>query len=227
VFTAYHLFYGYAGFVEMDETMRQIVCPEDPAEDWKNAVRFFGEKRLDSKLIKDGMPLIFGHIEVLYRNNDIKGIDIVDRPSSYDILAAYYNENDDILSAFAKGNTINNVFALSDRLKEATDKIRREAEERARAERAAGEDQKTDRAPESAPAQEKADQPVQETVDQPSEKETAHGAQSAESKVDAPAKEQGGSFNFEKKEETPEEKKETFVMLAETCRKLRKDLLET
>ena len=115
VFTAYHLFYGYAGFVEMDETMRQIVCPEDPAEDWKNAVRFFGEKRLDSKLIKDGMPLIFGHIEVLYRNNDIKGIEIVDRPSSYDILAAYYNENDDILSAFAKGNTINNVFALSDR----------------------------------------------------------------------------------------------------------------
>ena len=227
VFTAYHLFYGYAGFVEMDETMRQIVCPEDPAEDWKNAVRFFGEKRLDSKLIKDGMPLIFGHIEVLYRNNDIKGIEIVDRPSSYDILAAYYNENDDILSAFAKGNTINNVFALSDRLKEATDKIRREAEERARAERAAGEEQKTDRAPESAPAQEKADQPVQEKVDQPSEKETAQGAQPAESKADAPAKEQAGSFNFEKKEETPEEKKEKFVKLAETCRKLRKDLLET
>ena len=43
VFTAYHLFYGYASFVEMNETMRQIVCPEDPAEDWKNAVRFFGE----------------------------------------------------------------------------------------------------------------------------------------------------------------------------------------
>ena len=53
--TAYHLYYGYSSFVEMDETMRGIVCPEDPAEDWKNAVRFFGEKRLDTKLIKTGM----------------------------------------------------------------------------------------------------------------------------------------------------------------------------
>ena len=211
--TAYHLYFGYSGFVQMDETMRGIVCPEDPAEDWKNAVRFFGEKRLDTKLIKNGMPLLLRYIEVLWQNGDIKEIEVADLPSSYDILASYYAENDDILAAFKTGNTINDVFALSDRLKESTDKIKEALEAKEREER-----EKTE-----APAA----QAEEAGTDRPSEKEADRGAQPAQPAPDAPKKEQTDSFTFEKKEETPEEKKEKFVKLAETCRKLRMDLLET
>ena len=213
-YTAYHVFYGYACLVEMDETMRQVVCPDDSAEDWKNAVRFFGEKRLDTKLIKTGMPLIFSYIEWLWHNKDIREIEVEDLASSYDILASCYSENDDILAAFAAGNSINDVFALSDRLKEATEPIKKAAEQRAREERAAKQEQE----PVKAPAKEEAKRSGQEGTDQ--------SAQPVPEKVEAPEKEQAGSFSFEKKEETPEEKKEKFVKLAETCRKLRKDLLD-
>lgn len=211
----YHIIYGYARLLNMDESMLHAMFEEKEYHDLEGARLFFKEKNIDSNLVRQGLPYLIPFIEGNEAIDDgmlIEGEG--ESPSTYDILCAVVDGKDPILDAFHSGKQMEDVFSLQEDLKKR--KKEEEEDKRQRAEEMA----ETVR-PEDAKISEESHQLDGKTGMSTDRQEKRTGGQFKESEEEE---------NTSAQEMVPENAEKTgevkFFELSEKYRRLRVNLLE-
>lgn len=121
----YHVFYGYARILSMDESTIQVMFndPKSP-DDIEAARRFFNEHQLDANLLKTGLATL-----IPYLPSDDKARSscqgYVDKLleeesgfSTYDMFKSIISDDDPLFKVFVNGNDMGDVFDYQQTLKE-------------------------------------------------------------------------------------------------------------